>query len=282
MMPFKTILIHAGTEQRLPNQLAVGVELASQFHSHLIGLALLPPAIVLPGGGRDRLDVVTIETHRRAFRDEAERMKMAFDRARSGRNFTTEWILVDVGRANAASLVTGRARAADLVISGQINTGRKGIQTPSMAEPLVVGSGRPVLLVPNIIARLPVGRRVLVAWNGTRESTKAAFDALPLLKAADYVSVLLITGGMGGTSQESQSAARLCQAFARHDISARSDVIALPDVDIGSALLSAVKAENADLLVMGCAGHPRHSEFTFGGASRHILHDLHVPVLMSH
>ena len=51
---------------------------------------------------------------------------------------------------------------------------------------------------------------------------------------------------------------------------------------MGEALLSAVRDENADLLVMGGYGHSRVRELILGGVTRHVLGNASVPVLMAH
>ena len=50
----------------------------------------------------------------------------------------------------------------------------------------MTAAGVPVLMVPPGVPDM-AGRTVLVAWNGRREATRAAHDALPFLQAADRV-----------------------------------------------------------------------------------------------
>ena len=47
-------------------------------------------------------------------------------------------------------------------------------------------------------------------------------------------------------------------------------------------LLQEAAAGACDLLVIGCYGHSRLSEFVFGGATRHVLSTATLPVLMAH
>lgn len=54
------------------------------------------------------------------------------------------------------------------------------------------------------------------------------------------------------------------------------------DIDVGNMLLSRIADEDADLLVMGAYGRSRLREIVLGGATRHILDHMTVPVLMSH
>ena len=53
-------------------------------------------------------------------------------------------------------------------------------------------------------------------------------------------------------------------------------------VRVDDALLSRAFDTGADLLVMGAYGHSRLGELVLGGATRHILRQLTIPVFMSH
>lgn len=278
-MPFKTIVIHAANEQRFQAQLAIGVEFANRFQSHLIGLAVVPAAVTIPAGTPGTPKLFTVDKHRVSFIEGARRMKIAFDHAVAGQPLDAEWIVADAARADTDAVMIDHARAADLVISVPIEAGLKKIKESSLVERVILGSGRPVLVVPRANSVPPtVGSRVLLAWNGTREATRAAFDALPILKTARHVKVLAI--GEGG--RDNRPPEQLCRILARHDVRARPEVISLPGADVGSALISAIKAENADMLVMGCYGRARLYEYVLGGASRHLLRETPVPLLMSH
>ena len=144
-----------------------------------------------------------------------------------------------------------------------------------------MAAGRPVLMVPNEGLHSGIGSRVVVAWNGRREATRAAFDALPLLQQAKEVKVLWIDPASGDEDGGTFAATDLCAALARHGITCEA-VAAASDGNVGATLLSRAVEQRADLLVMGCYGHSRLTEFVFGGATRHILRHMTIPVLMSH
>ena len=55
-----------------------------------------------------------------------------------------------------------------------------------------------------------------------------------------------------------------------------------PDIGIGDTLLSYFADRSADLVVMGAYGHARLRELVLGGVTRHMLHHMTVPALMSH
>ena len=77
-------------------------------------------------------------------------------------------------------------------------------------------------------------------------------------------------------------AADICAALARHKVPCEATQHITPRGSVGNMLLASAKEMNADLLVMGCYGHTRLREFVFGGASRHVLERMSLPVLMSH
>ena len=102
------------------------------------------------------------------------------------------------------------ARTADLVVASETHPDDFG---PSAdLDALLYETGRPVLLVP--LAGLGEGpfRKVLVAWNGTAEAARAAFDALPFIMEADETSVVTIDAG----DDPERSGSRLAAALARH------------------------------------------------------------------
>jgi nucleotide-binding universal stress UspA family protein len=278
MMPFKTILINACNERRFPSQLSVGIELATRFQAHLVGLAIQPAVITIPAGVPGAADVVKVDQHRTAFRGETQHMRALFERGLASNAADGEWIEADATGTRAEHLLFDHAHSADLIITGPAQAGQN-----DMTERLILGAGRPVLVAPRTSA-LPaaVGTNVLVAWNGTREATRAAFDALPILQTAQHVMILSISDSKGERDGAARSPELLCRIFARHDVRAKAEVIALPGADIGAALMSAIKAEGADLLVMGCYGRSRLYEYALGGATRFVLHETPVPVLMSH
>jgi nucleotide-binding universal stress UspA family protein len=78
-------------------------------------------------------------------------------------------------------------KSTDLVILGQYPGDDSDGVTWLRPDDLIIDSGRPVLVVPYAGTFERVGRRVLVAWDGTREANRALHDALPLIGGADMI-----------------------------------------------------------------------------------------------
>ena len=262
------------------------VTLAATHGAHLIGLSIIEP-LDLSGffspavSGYVAVDAMQEleDRHRAAATAAAKEAETAF-RADCGRaGISYEWRLAE---GEAAETATLNARYADLAIAGQIdpeNPPRGGFGR--LPEQLALASGRPVLLVPYAGAVETIGKRVLVAWNRMRESTRAVNDALPLLAKAEKVTVLSINPKRGEDAGDVPGA-DLALHLARHGVKAEAAYTVAEDIDVGSALLSRASDIGADLIVMGCYGHSRTRELILGGATRQVLQHMTVPVLMSH
>ncbi|MBI3447199.1 MAG: universal stress protein [Magnetospirillum sp.] len=166
------------------------------------------------------------------------------------------------------------ARYADLTIMGQTPFG-----APDHVTDLLMNVGRPLLVVPLHGSFPVVGQRVLVAWNASREATRAVFDALALLKKASLVTVMTMDADV---DEGRVAGADISLALARHGVAVEIVHSTLGDLDAGNALLSRASDCGADLLVMGAFGHSPLREKVLGGATRHILGHMTVPVLLSH
>ena len=187
----------------------------------------------------------------------------------------------DAERGNVWTKVVEYGRTADLIVSSQADREWSFSELIEAPAELVLHAGRPVLFVPNVGNHADFGKRALIAWNGRRESARAANDAIPLLKGADKVSVLWINPEKDRTSQDVPGG-DLCATLARHGIKCEADAIDRPEQSAGETLLARVRHTHADLLVMGCYGHSRLREFVLGGVTKRVLKEMNVPVLMSH
>jgi nucleotide-binding universal stress UspA family protein len=179
----------------------------------------------------------------------------------------------------AAEIMIGRARFADLAVIGQPPPEESdAVADYDLPAELVMALGRPVLIVPNKGEFADVGKRVLVARAGTRESRRAATDALALLDADSDVTVLMVNPKTSAISNEADMKAW----YARHGIDAKIRVIRSPEKEVGDVLLSTASEISADLIVMGAYGRSRLRELILGGATHSMLKHMTVPVLMSH
>lgn len=280
-MPYRTILVHCNDKRRIAALLAPTVGLAEKFQAHLIGLSVVPPVAIISMGTPDGPPIV-VDDHCKLYREESPAMKSTFEAASRGRAFVGEWRDDEADAFGVADRVLQYARAVDLVVAAQTDPQWAASDSLDVADRLAMESGRPVLIIPNTGAHAGVGEKVLVAWNARREAARAVFDALPILQRAKEVKVVWINPQSEHDVAQDIPAADICAALARHGVKCQATEQIKPHASVGETLLTCAKDMRADLLVMGCYGHARLREFVFGGASRHVLAHMPLPVLMSH
>jgi nucleotide-binding universal stress UspA family protein len=281
-MTYKTVLVHCNDKRRVARVTEAAAAVAHRFQAHLIGLSVTPPVAIIPSGMPGAPDAIVIDDHCVAYRKDNAAMRAAFEAAAVGQSSTVEWQEADADNAGVAGIVLPLARAADLVVAAQSEANWQGSPYLDIADRLAVESGRPVLIVPNEGVHMDFGKKVLVAWNARREAARAVFDALPLLQQADEVKVVWVNPQAEGAAPVDVPAGDICAALARHGVKCEATEVAHPHTGVGRTLLARAAEYGSDLLVMGCYGHSRLREFVLGGASRHVLEHMTIPVLMSH
>lgn len=272
-MTYKTILLHLDEQPRCTERLQLAAALAARFDAHLVGLFALGaariPSYALAEAGPLVRD---IEERRRG--EAAHKVEQAFRKAERRGGGKSEWRL---SKDDAAAAVRLSARYADLVVLGQPEPSDNLAR--SFVEEVILTAGRPALMVPYAGHFPDTGKRVLIAWNASREAARAVTDALPLLAKADAVEVVAF--GEGGDHGDVPGA-DLALFLARHGVKATAARQNAPGVDVGNQILSRAADVNADLIVMGAYGHSRWRELALGGATRSVLDAMTVPVLMAH
>ena len=142
-------------------------------------------------------------------------------------------------------------------------------------------SSRPGLVLPRGTVAGTLGDRILVAWDGGRESTRAAFEALPLLAQANAVRLVSITGALRERAPQFTPADDLAATLSRHGAKVEALSIRSERPTVADELAAQALDFGAGLIVMGCYGHSRLREFVFGGATRHMLRRMPTPLLMA-
>jgi nucleotide-binding universal stress UspA family protein len=169
------------------------------------------------------------------------------------------------------------AREPDLIIGSSRSKKFDGIAAADWPRPeqVALASGRPVLIVPYAGHFDNVGRRVLIAWNATREAARAVSDAMPLLTSTELVTVLTIDPREGPHGHGKLPGADIALHLARHGVEAQIERTVSAGMPVGEVLLSRVADLGADLIVMGAYGHSRAREVLLGGATRSVLRRHH-------
>jgi nucleotide-binding universal stress UspA family protein len=283
----KDILVHLDEGPRSTTRLKVAVELARRQGAHLTGIFVLdiPGSDLFYGAGMPYAGgggmTEMVNTLRADASSRADALGQQFLEAVRLQGLESEWRVVE---GDTVDLLALHARYADLTVLGQPNDEDpyKGPSADAVLVNVMLSSGRPVLAVPYAGAFEQVGDRVLVAWNASRESTRAVNDALPLLRGAKAVTVLAVNPKHGIEGHGDVPAADICLHLARHGVKAEAAHTIAKDISEGDALLSYAADLGVDLIVCGGYGHSRAREMVFGGVTRTLLQEMTVPMLLSH
>lgn len=171
--------------------------------------------------------------------------------------------------------IAARGKLFDLIVLAQPG-GDGGASEEAALEAALFDTGRPVLVVPPN-ASPTIGRNVSVAWNGTAESTRAIMAAFPFLEQASEICVIAVDEDNGPTDLKG-----LTTYLSRHGMQAATRTMPSDGRTVSEILLREAGDEAESLLVMGAYGHSRLRELVLGGATRGVLRDAKVPVLMAH
>jgi len=185
-----------------------------------------------------------------------------------------------LGERDAAELVE-LAKSVDLVVIGQSSPdipARSGFRP----EDIVELCGRPLLVIPYAGTFATLGRRVLIAWDGTREATRALHDALPLIEDAEAATVMTVRAQESAFEHDHAGLERIVRHLERHGIPAKAEESLRGDLAVSDVLLSRAADLGADLIVSGAYHHSQLREALVGGVSRELLDHMTLPVLMSH
>jgi nucleotide-binding universal stress UspA family protein len=270
---YKTIIVHVDNRARRAERLALAFTLAGRYGSHLVGLFALEAARI-PSYALAETGQLVVEIERKRRAEEARAAEADFRQAARRSEASSEWRL---STQDAAAALQLSARYADLVIAAQPEP--QETLASLFAGELVLGAGRPVLFVPYAGRFADVGKRVLIAWNASREAARAVTDALPILARAEAVEVIAFAPG--GDHGEIPGA-DMAHFLARHGVKASAATDTAPALAVGERILSRAADSEADLIVMGAYGRSRLRELVLGGATRTLLGAMTVPVLMAH
>lgn len=276
-MSYKTIVVHVHPSAHMATTVRQASRLAKAFNAHLVGSAFSG----LTFGERAATPLyspVGLKGEMEAIHDKNNAALALFDSIASA-----EGVLTYERRLSDDEPVGGlafQARYADLMVVSQTDFDEPASAQiiGALPEQLALDGGRPVVVVPCASSRDHIGTRVLVAWDGSMEASRALAFGLPLLQAARLVTVALFHPD---EPQGRDPGADIALYLARHGVrcEVRSIANRLRDSD---PLLSLVDDLQADLIVMGCYGHSRFREIMLGGVTESILTNMTVPVLMAH
>ncbi|MBS3652205.1 universal stress protein [Pseudaminobacter sp. 19-2017] len=277
-MPYKTLAVILQSTEDTRRVLDSVLPLAQAWNAHVVGVHAEPyPVAYSAAVGFP--DVTVIEAAAEAAEERTTEIEALFHGQMRAAGQSHEWHASRSFSGDTAYAGAALARTADLVIVAQRNPDWAA-DDASGVEGVLYEAGRPVLVVPHSSPMVRTFSRILLAWNGSRESARAAFDALPLIKEAESTEIFVVDPPAEGEDVEA-SASCLAAALSRHG----AEVVVATEQSRGRHVDEVIRdratAMGADLLVLGAYSHSWLRQLLFGGVTRTVLQSMQVPCLMS-
>ena len=277
-MTYKTILAIIQDAADAERVLDHAIPLATRMGAHLTGVHAEPMAIPYSTAAGFP-DAEFVQASSEASQKRSQTLEALF-RERCGDGLSIEWQSHETMSGDSALCALSLARCADLVIAAQTDPAHRSAITANV-DHLLFETGRPALFVPFAGPVRTKFAKILVAWNGTREASRAAFDALPFIREADETEIRTVDPPEPSGDRRDVAGAEIAAALTRHGArigvaSARS-----AGLDVSAVIENHAVDVGADLLVMGAYGHSRLREYLFGGVTRTVLRSMPIATFMS-
>ena len=124
-----------------------------------------------------------------------------------------------------------------------------------------------------------LGEVIAVAWNGSTETATTVALGMPFLKQAKEVVVVAV--GPQHMPEPGPTGDELARTFERHGMKVSLRTAFGRQKPQGESFLQEAMAAGADLMLKGAYTQSRIRQMIFGGATRHIIMESKIPVVMS-
>lgn len=269
-MAYKDILVVIDDTPQSVTRLKLAVKLAHQYDACLTGIYVIPP-----------LDYMLAHEGKTTKVENAEEL---FGRSTAESEVSAKWLAVDRAddSAGIATSINHHAHMKDLVIIGQGQSGTGGASLPQdVTERVVLGAGRPVLIIPYAGTFTSVGERVIVAWKDGRAEARALGDAMPFLKNAKQVRVLTISPTDKSPHIDLQND-DIVTHLEHHNINTVQENLITGKIPVANLLMQHAWENGCDLVVMGTYATITRNTMTVGPVAKELFKSMTVPVLMSY
>lgn len=270
----RSLLVHAADDGTFEARMQVGLDLARRFDAHLTFLQTIAYDVVIPTDpfivvGND-VSTLTKE-HAAEFRTEI-----------TGRlaNEDVRWDWQEESGFDGSAMIK-HASLNDLALVGARVGEGKGSMASPLAGLMAIHCRAPVFVVPGEWRGFDADAPAMVCWNGSEQAARALRAAVPLLRCADAVHMVSVGDKVQIDAHELPAEAAVAY-LDRHGIDCQQVDLPRGSDSVEDVLMSAARAREAGMMVMGAYGQPRLFETLFGGTTRTMLADPPMPVLMAH
>lgn len=276
-MSYKTLLAVLQDESDTRRVLDCIAPLAERFSAHVIGVHAEPLVVpyATPMGFPDANFMVSSSEDNK---ERSEAIRRIFDGRMARSAISAEWRALESFSGDSAISSLESARAVDLIVVQQRDPESN---SGTNVDALLLQTGRPVLFAPHARPVNTVFETILIGWNGTRESTRAVFDALPFIRQARRVEIFTVDPERYGGHEAMTAGGQIAAALARHGANVTVQSQHKTDLTHGQAIQNRAVELQADLIVAGAYSQSKLKEFFFGGVTKSMLDSMPTATFMS-
>ena len=278
-MEIRDVLILCDVGRTTESRLDTALELANSYDA-VVTAVFVPPTLQLNAVGFDAHASFTapIGEQYKRINKIAESTKSAFISKAKRLGIEYQWIEDDDINIPA---FTHYASYSDVAIVPQFFVEHTSNKKTRITDYLSTHIGSPLIVLPNKGKIFSVNK-IIIAWDESPQAARAVHDALPILKHANEVHVVMVPEQEFLEKQLIISGQGLKEYLSRHGVNVNSVTFKKTKPKIAENILFMAKSHRADLIVMGVYGHSRIKESVFGGTSKHLLKRSSIPLFVSH
>jgi nucleotide-binding universal stress UspA family protein len=277
-MSFKSIAVCLDNSRHVAQRMKYALSLAKEWDAELVGIYL--SQYFAPYVSYDGVAILMAEFEEQA-KVARQRVSQECQVMAKEAGIPFRWLAFD---SRDIDLAMSHMRTSDVIVANQVDsTEEEAFTIEGFPENFLLGSGRPMIVIPTEYPEPLHFGTVVLAWNASKESARAVSDALPILQKAKKVLTVSVEQKDFHYSPDVPEVDVIAY-LQRHQVNA---VLMKPTsehgrVGIGQTLITTAKENGAGLIVMGAYGHSRLAEWVLGGVTRTLLRESTIPVLMSH
>lgn len=276
----KDIVVYIDAEGRASWRAVIdhAVSLATTWNSHVI-VAFAPEDLVLrphTGFVRGAAIHATIASHEERKQVANEELQIMLAKVAAATGLRCE-LRICTGQTGEALML--HARHASLAIVAASRSADLEVTALTLSEDVIFASGRPSMLIPADWRADRTPGKIVIGWNASREAARAVADSIPFLLGAEAVHVVVVPEPKVSGLLGEDPGADISRHLARYGVKVVLDCLEGPNA--GELILGRAEEIGANMIVMGAYGQSRITEFVFGSATRTLLAQASIPILLS-
>lgn len=269
----KSVLLYVNDDSGLDARYQAALDLTRALEGHLHCLRANP---YLPQMAFDGVTGMSVMYDITRYAREADlQLKAEIEKRLAAED--VPWDYQEANAEAARALSRSSALADIMVLSSSSGVKDNTIPLGILGE-VVFNTNIPVVVQPDGVKKFDAVGPAVVAWNGSFEAGNALRAAVPLLKLASDVHIVVVEED----KDHDLPPLNASEYLSRHGIKSQIHDLAADKSSVQAVLLSTVDTLNASYMVMGAYGHSRAREFLFGGVTRNLFMDCPVPLVVAH